>query len=161
MAYEPALRRSDFRPGTLVRLADGRSWTFPAPPGDLESDLEGFGPEYRAILAAIVEAEDLPERRRGELVLAVELLGRNYDLRPDQLRELLDRPSGGEEARRLQQAFADLAAEHLQRARGSRAPEPTARPTSRWGRLLEALSRLARPRRPVDPGPLSMTSRMA
>lgn len=153
MAYELALRVSNFRPGTAVRLADGQTWNFPAPPEESDADLESFGPEYPALLAAIGEAEDLPERRRGELLLAVLLLDRNYDLQPDQLRELLDCPSGGEEAQRLQRMFADLASEHLRKVRRSEVSRPATWTATRRVRVFEGLVRFARPQRQADPTP--------
>lgn len=159
MAYEPAVRRSNFRPGIPVRLPDGQVWIFPDPPESSAFDLEGFGPDYPEVLKAIEEAEDSPERRRGELVLAVALLDRNYDLRADQLRSLLDYPSDGEETRRLQQAFAGLASEHLRRTRSSDAPGLTVQQPTRRVRIYEALLRFARPRRPADPSALNLTSR--
>ncbi len=159
MADEPAVRRLNFRPGTPVRLPDGQVWSFPKPPESSAFDFEGFGRDYPEVLKAIEEAEDPSEQRRGELVLAVDLLDRNYDLRPAQLRSLLDCPSGGEEARRLQQAFAGLALEHLRRTWSSESPRLAAQQPTRRVRIYEALLRFARPRRAADPSALNLTSR--
>jgi hypothetical protein len=159
MAYEPTLCHPKSLRGTSVRLADGQLWIFPDPPEKHETDLEGFGPEYLEILTAIAEAEDLPERRRGELILAIHLLSQNYDLRPYQLRRLLDCPSSGEESLRLQQTFADLASEHHQQAWRLRASKPTIRQPNSWARILEFFIRYVRPGRSVDPTALNLPSR--
>ena len=100
MQNEESFRRPDFQGGRPVQLADGQSWYIPLPilesrPLLLESRddrveaLTTFGPEFDRLVAACQETETAPEEARVLLELAVDLLGRNYDLSLDQYRALL------------------------------------------------------------------------
>jgi len=123
MRNELTLRRPDFRPGTPIRLADGQAWTFPAPTA-LEPINEGRASnqrlshdeaEYDALLAGVLEAEDVPERLRAELALAIHLLGRNYDLDPADFSRVLEFPPGDPDLAARQHDFHNLAVDHLGR----------------------------------------------
>jgi hypothetical protein len=113
MLDEATARRGDFRPGRVIRLADGQGWTFPAPPEGPDGPT-GFGPTYEPTVAAIWEAEDDTERLRAELALAIGLLARNYDLDPEAYQALLDYPPGNPGLAKMQCAFHELACEHVQ-----------------------------------------------
>ena len=132
MLYEIALRRSRFHPGPAVRLADGQAWTLPEPtsPGVV-------GEEYDALLDALGEAADTPERLRSELALAIYLLQCNYRLEPACYMALLDCPAGDVALLRMQRAFREVAESHVahRRARDARRAEstrPVAAPSPRW-----------------------------
>lgn len=124
MPEEILLRRPEFLPGMSIRLGDGRAWIFPAPPGDgrgdrgLDAERVGLGPDYPALVAAVSEAEDPPERLRAELALAIALLAHNYDLGPVEFQDLLRFPTGSPELAEVQQAFHELAREHVRALRG-------------------------------------------
>src|SRR4051794_36661563 len=95
MLDERLNRRSDFRPGWPIRLADGRDWSLPGPPargsqGGVTAGAPVFEPDYEALLEALRDPEDEADRLRCELALAICLLGRNYDLGPDDFDALLD-----------------------------------------------------------------------
>lgn len=132
MLYENALRRARFSPGPAVYLADGQPWTLPEPtsPGI-------GGEEYEALLDAVAESADLPERHRAELALAIYLLQCNYRLEPACYMALLDCPAGDVALLRMQRAFREMAEAHLahhrsQHARRAEPIRPVAVPSPRW-----------------------------
>jgi hypothetical protein len=123
MREERARRRPRFCSGIDLRLADGQIWTMPLPRdalGEVEAAL-GVGASsatwddrrYRAIIRAMVEAEDEGDLFRAEMALAIHLLGWNYALDPDDFEDLLD--DHGEDRRRadLSHALNRLAMAHL------------------------------------------------
>jgi hypothetical protein len=116
MPRELSLRRPEFSPGMPVELADGQTWMLPAPsfPGR-------EGPEYGGLLAAICQAEDDPERCRGELALAIYLLGCNYDLEPADYLDLLECPAGDRRLVEMQRDFREAALVHAEHRRSTRA----------------------------------------
>lgn len=125
MLDERSRRRSDFLEGAALRLADGGFWTVPTP-GDhanrgrpAAAALESLGPRYHAALEAIREAEDDSERLRAELVLAIILLRRNYDLDSAALQAILSFDDG-ESLTRMQRAMTDIASAHLRAFRAQR-----------------------------------------
>lgn len=105
MLSEIALRRPAFTDGHKLVLGDGQEWTFPkailrwhpapTPAGGFEPKKSPpYGPEFQAKLRELMdstEETDDAESRRIELrmVLAAELLSRNYDLDEDALAALL------------------------------------------------------------------------
>jgi hypothetical protein len=123
MRDERARRRSRFRPGIDLRLADGQVWSLPLPSGPLgegDSALFHEGSEstwddrnYAAIVRAALEAEDEGDVFRARLALAIHLLNWNYDLDADDFEDLLD--DHGESRRRadLSRALNRLALAHL------------------------------------------------
>jgi hypothetical protein len=107
-------RRSGFREGTKIRLADGQAWTIPAPPNASESQMTPFDPQYTDVMRAIEQAEDPSERQLAELSLAIFLLGHNYCLSAADYQQLLGFRPGSAELAEWQAAFRNLAEEHLQ-----------------------------------------------
>jgi hypothetical protein len=86
---EPARRRTGFRNGTIIRMADGQMWTMPAPLTVLEQENPPFGTEYTDLIRAIEQAESRRERLLAELSFAIFLLGHNYCLSPADYEQLL------------------------------------------------------------------------
>lgn len=154
MLDQRALRSTDYREGTEIRLADGQCWTFPAPGGMSGPESPAADPNYLPILEAILDAEDTPDRLRSELVLAIHLLGRNYRLRPREYRKLLGFPAGSPALAAAQHAFHELATQHL-RANlvnaevGPAAARPSGFLTRAWARLgsLLGVRRTSKPSR--------------
>jgi hypothetical protein len=122
MLDEFALRRQDFLPGHPIRLADGQCWTFPATPMHGASgtvapgEAAGFGPDYAALVAGVRKAEDEVERLRAELVLALCLLWRNYDLSSADLFDLFGYPPGDLSLAEVQREFHRVALEHVRQS---------------------------------------------
>ena len=101
---ERALRRSEFRDGPQVRLADGQLWTFPRPrlrirpirnseTGRIEvGGGSRFGADFDAIFDELIETppEDSLARWALQFELASVVLSLNYNLTDDDLAELLD-----------------------------------------------------------------------
>lgn len=98
MLDEAALRRPEFTEGEPIVLGDGQEWSFPRPilevyptPGDDGVyRFEGvrrriFGPDFERKLEAFAATAGKSYRDQlGALVqVAVDLLGRNYDLKPE------------------------------------------------------------------------------
>lgn len=97
---ERALRRADFATGEVVTLADGQGWSIPCPrlvyvPAIGQGGEFGvkaastFGPEFDRKVAALQEADTVPREAVALLALAVDLVGRNYDVPPADLPTLL------------------------------------------------------------------------
>lgn len=104
MLDESALRRAEFVEGEAIPLGDGQSWSFPRPileiyptPGDDGVyKFEGvrrrrFGPDFERKLDAFAATAGAGYREQLEALLqvAVDLLGRNYDLKPEDYGVLL------------------------------------------------------------------------
>jgi hypothetical protein len=88
MLNEFAKRRPDFRGGLPILLADDRPWAMPGP---RETSPGEVGDDRRARLVRMVaESENRADRLLGEMALAIHLLAVNYDLRPDDYRQLLE-----------------------------------------------------------------------
>lgn len=108
---EKSLRRPEFQPGQAVVLRGGQAWNIPCPEvwlvpsfgpeGNIEvARASSFGPEFDLKLDAFQVAETINEEAAAMLGLAVDLLGRNYDLTPDHYRALLRYRVGDEDANR-------------------------------------------------------------
>jgi hypothetical protein len=110
------LRRSGFRSGPSILLADGQEWIFPMPalPG-VEGADSTLDRDTRAILQAIREAEDRNDLLRAELSLAILLLSKNYRLEPEQYQELLCFDRSSPTLASAQEAFHRLAMAYLRR----------------------------------------------
>ena len=101
MLIEMAFRRPEFCGGQLVKMADGTSWYVPQPKIDLDpsrlgtkEDFEAgprtlFGFEFDRLVDACNAAGTDAEMARALMALAIDLMGRNYDLSPDQYGSLL------------------------------------------------------------------------
>lgn len=132
MRDELSCRRTEYRPGRAVLLADGQHWTFPAPTEGEPAGTGPFGPDYEALLRAIIEAEDQDERRRAELALAIELLACNYRLTTDDYAALLDFETGDPALPAVQAALGEIAYDHLRTFRSTAVEAPRRRG---WGFL--------------------------
>jgi hypothetical protein len=88
--------------------------------------------EWLGLLTAIAESQDDSERRRGELALAIFLLGIDHDLGPDDYSRLLTFPPGDLRAEMLRADFRALARLHAE-AVWPRMEEPLVPPAHfRW-----------------------------
>jgi hypothetical protein len=110
---ELSSRKSLFRQGRPIRLADRQSWTVPAPPRGSEWKAIPFADEYTDLIRAILEAEDGYEQGLAELAFAVLLLGHNYRLSPADYESLLDFVPESPESRAWQDTFHQIAQDHL------------------------------------------------
>jgi hypothetical protein len=129
MVDEQALRRPAFSEGLRIRLANGQAWSLPDQP-PYKEDLE-----HLAVLREITEAEDAPDRLRGELALTIYLLSRNYDLLPDDYRVILEFAPGDPALAEMQAAVHDLANEQirvLRRLADSGPSGPARLPNTHW-----------------------------
>jgi hypothetical protein len=115
LLHEHLNRRSTFRDGVKIRLADGQFWTLPAPLK--ASERASFGTEYRGLIKAIAEAEDSSEQRLAELAFAIFLLSSNYHPSSLDYEFLLGFAPGSPESTAAQLAFHHVAQEHLQSLR--------------------------------------------
>jgi hypothetical protein len=117
LADETLLRRSGFRDGTPVRLADGRLWTIPGPPKPSEwkkNQNTPFGPAYSGLLCTIEQAERLEDRRLAEHSLAIFLLGFNYSVTSADYEELLGFAPGSAALTEWQSTIERITQEHLE-----------------------------------------------
>ena len=113
MLNELSSRRSSFRGGRQIRLADGQTWIFPAPLNASEWKNVPFGSEYTGIIQAMREAEDSNEQNLAELAFAIFLLGHNYCLSADDYEQLLGSTEGFPDLRAWQHELHQLSLEHL------------------------------------------------
>ena len=113
LVQERLSRRPSFRDGVKIRLADNQIWTLPAPPKQSEAEAASFGTEYIDIIQAFMDVNDDSERCRGELALAIYLLGYNYCLTPPDYESLLGFTSESPDATAAQSAFHRIAQEHI------------------------------------------------
>ena len=149
MVDEQLLRRPTFAEGVRIRLADGQAWSLPDHPPYREDD------EHIAVLRAIGEAEEALERTRCELVLAIVLLSRNYDLTSRDYQAILGYAPGDPALAEMQRAVHALARKQCQGLRRLPKPDPNAHsPLPRphhcsLGNFLRRQNRVAgsRPRR--------------
>lgn len=113
MVNEQSNRRSGFREGRKIRLADGQMWTF-VPPTGLEQWKGGsFANEFKGLMEAIVAAENESEQRVAELAFAIFLLNQNYCLLPADYERLLDYPAGSLESNDWEHSLHQLVQDHL------------------------------------------------
>lgn len=110
-------RRSNFRPGRALRLADGQDWPVPEPKASA-----GLDPAYQALLQAVIEADRPDELLRAELALGIHMLATNYDVPPLLLGALLDFPHGDVGLARFQDGLHEVAMDYV------RAFEPVVNP---------------------------------
>ncbi len=110
---EYSSRRSSFRAGSHIRLADGQTWILPAPPTTCEDKSAAFGTAYTGIIQAILEAEDRSEQCLGELAFAIFLLEKNYYLTPADYQRLLASSTRSPGASDWQCAVHEIAQEHV------------------------------------------------
>jgi hypothetical protein len=113
MVDELLSRRSPFRPGRKIRLADGQCWTLPSPIQEWSDKAPSDRDQYSGLIRSIAEAEDCSERRLAELAFAIFLLGQNYRLSSVDYQQLLDFGSESSESIAWQIAIHQLTQEHL------------------------------------------------
>jgi hypothetical protein len=113
MVDELLSRRSAFRSGRKIRLADGQGWTFPSPIREWSDKAHSDREEYEGLIRAINEAEDDSEKRLAELAFAIFLLAQNYRLSPVDYQQLLDFGWESAESIAWRNSLRQLAQEHL------------------------------------------------
>ncbi len=113
MLHELSSRRSSFRDGRQIRLADGQTWIFPAPLKASEWTNVPFGSEYTGIIQAMLQAEDRYEQNLAELAFAIFLLGHNYCLSAGDYEQLLGSTVELSDSRAWQHELHQLSQEHL------------------------------------------------
>ena len=129
MVDELSSRRSRFRPGNPICLANDQEWTLPAPVADSEFAVESAEAEYLGLIHAVQEAEDQSERRLVELALAIFLIELNYQLSSTDLANLFTFQPRSQELTNSQHAFESLARDHiLSLARRGKLPLPASSP---------------------------------
>ena len=106
-------RKPSFRQGRPVQLADGQTWTFPAPPKGSEWTATPFEADYTDLIRAIVEAQDASEQRLAELAFAILLLAHNYCLSPADYERLLASTTDSPDSRDWRQPFHQIAQDHV------------------------------------------------
>jgi len=128
---ELSSRRSRFRPGNPICLANDQEWTFPAPAADSEFAVESAEAEYLGLIHAVQEAEDQSEQRLAELALAIFLIGLNYQLSSTALANLFTFQPRSQKLTNSQHAFESLARDHiLWLARRGKLPLPAPSPSA-------------------------------
>jgi hypothetical protein len=113
LVQERQSRRTSFRDGVKIRLADDQLWTLPAPPKTSELEAASFGSDYTGIIQAIMDVNDSAEQRLAELALVIFLLEHNYCLSPLDYQCLLGFTSESPESTAAQLAFHRIAQEHI------------------------------------------------
>jgi len=118
---ETALRRPEFAGGVPVQLGDGQVWTLPKPGLMLRPEFgpdgrptfgkfrPAWGEDYEAKVDAFLEASDGFDQIVALLVLAVDLLERNYALDDGAIGQLLPRIIGDEANDAMWEAVRDVA----------------------------------------------------
>jgi hypothetical protein len=106
-------RKPSFRQGRPIQLADGQTWTFPAPPKGSEWKSMPFGAEYTDLIRAILEAEDGSEQGLAELAFAILLLAHNYRLSPADYERLLASTPESPDSRDSRDSFHQIAQDHV------------------------------------------------
>jgi hypothetical protein len=114
MVDELLSRRSSFRSGKKIRLADGQGWTFPSPIREWSDKAQSDREAYNGLIRSINEAEDDSERLLAELSFAIFLLGQNYRLSAVDYQQLLDFGGKSSESIAWQCDIHQLTLEHLQ-----------------------------------------------
>jgi hypothetical protein len=113
MVDELLSRRSPFRPGRKIRLADGQLWTLPVPGPEWSDKAHSNRHEYHGLICAIAQADDDAERCLAELAFAILLLDQNYCLTPADYQQLLEFPAKSRESAAWEIALGHLILEHL------------------------------------------------
>ena len=114
MVDELLRRRSYFRDGRKIRLADGQIWTLPAPTTESEWTAAHLGPSIQVSSERSLEAENASGQHLAELAFAIFLLGHNYCLSPMDYERLLDFVPGSPDSRDAQRApFHRTSQEHI------------------------------------------------
>ena len=143
MVDELLSRRSSFRPGQKIRLADGQGWTFPLPIREWSDKAQSDREEYNGLIRSIIEAEDDSERRLGEFAFAIFLLSQNYRLSPLDFQQLLDFGSETSEFIAWRNSLRQLTQEHTvcfsDTVSVAPEPDPSSARQQRISRLLEWL----------------------
>jgi hypothetical protein len=145
MVDESSRRLPSHQSGRRIRLADGRSWSLPAPPVSNEPRGLSADPEYDQLLDAASEADSEAERSLAGLALVLFLLGRNYDLAPSDYQELLTFPPDSPALREWRDDVRELVDEHLRSRADAPAPSPAPSPRAEplpQGWLARLLARL-------------------
>ncbi len=144
MDYERLRRRSSFREGARIRLADGQLWALAAPPNP--ADEGALGTEYPNVIRAVAEADDDHDARLAELCLVILLLNHNYDLSAADFDDVLDFDPESDELTTARAEFRGVAREHLKSfldghgVRGAREViRPAPRRRWRFGTRLRAM----------------------
>jgi hypothetical protein len=118
MFDEGTLRGGGFAGGVPITLGDGREWYLPKPvlmvffpvieDERVRLGAQGsFGPEYDALIERLDDAEGFAAQLTAAFDVAVDLLSRNYDLKPEHYRRLLPfRPGDEDNGRMWQQIIA-------------------------------------------------------
>ena len=121
MVEEKVRRRMGFQAGRWVRMADGQEWMFPDPP------VPGIDPDYDDLIRCRLESEDADEDLRIELALAIRLLSRNYNPKPDEYAAIFSFGDDESGRSRAQAAISTLVHHDLESHRANRQP---ARPST-------------------------------
>src|SRR5512135_1596035 len=112
-----------------IRLADGQEWIFPGPGCDQGPVRAAAHDQYLGLIDSVLGAEDIWDRRRSELALAIHLICQNYHLSAADLQLLFTFPENSPELAEAQAALANLASEHLRSSIGSgAAPDAASSP---------------------------------
>lgn len=136
MREERFCRRPGFRPGRTIRLADGQFWTFPVPAEGERIDFLASGSAYEALLKACLEAEDEPDRRRGELALGIALMDANYFLESSDFTSLLEFEPGDPSAVSVQECLTGIAWEHIRAFRKTIVSSKSSQVRNPWDLLV-------------------------
>ena len=132
MPSEAEKRKPGFTPGVPIVLSDGQAWEFPRPTVAITEFIPTFGPDgaigagarrrfggdYDAKLEAFQAAGGGVAELTALFALAVDLLGRNYDLTPAEYQRILVFRPGDETNRETWQAIANV-------AQGDDGPKPS------------------------------------
>jgi hypothetical protein len=137
-------QRAGFQKGKPIRLADGQEWIFPDPEGAQGPFRSTEHDQYLGLIEALLDAEDIWDRRRSELAFAIHLISQNYHLGAAELQLLFTFLENSPELAEAQAAFADLASEHIRASIGSGAASDVASspPPRLHGRLARFVARV-------------------
>lgn len=131
MLNEAELRKEGWVEGEWITLADGNRWCFPRPMIELGPEFGDDGSielgkprvtidsTYDAKMEDYITSENGVDEVRALMRLAVDLLSRNYDLKPEHYREILKYRVGDESSKAMWAAIGDVAI-------GNSPPKPTA-----------------------------------
>ena len=114
---ELASRRSTFRGGSGILLADDRVWNLPAPAAVVRTAEAENAARYSELLRAVREADGESDRGLAELALAIFLLGLNYDLSAADLQDLLAFEPESAALHDWRRNLSEIVASHLEFSR--------------------------------------------
>jgi hypothetical protein len=97
-------------------MADRQNWMFPHPPA------AGIDREFDAMMRIHHESEDRDDERRIELAMAILLLSRNYDPRPDEYEAIFSFGTDQSARSVAQAAISELIHHDLEAQRVDRLP---------------------------------------